>query len=429
MIGTYETTRTLGTGAFGTVALAKKKNSDTFYAIKSISKQNILRSQMGEQVKKEISIMKDLDHPNIVRIIEVLMSTDYLYIVMDYVEGGELYTKIARGGRLQNDECKKYVRQLCSALNYCHSRNVCHRDIKPQNILLDKNDNALLADFGFASIMEVDELKKNMGTDAVLKRDDGVPSTMVFSSNNNDKTSRDMEAPSRMMKAMSTVCGTMAYMAPEIFNREKYFGDKADVWSLGVVIYVLLVGFMPFKESDTSKSRYVTPSHVHPEASDFVSAMLTLRPETRLSARRLLIHPWINDSTDSSGITKGYMNPIVEEEDDIRENIAYTEEVEEEEQQPWSCNFKSHIGYSDKSDEFIIQQVASKMKESGWKVIKSNGSIRGSLLSPSGMAMVSVSISGRDIDVRNAKLTKDANVKVMQELDSLIETCLKEIKT
>ena len=90
--------KTLGTGAFGTVKLAKKKNSETLYAIKSISKQSILRSQMGAQVKKEISIMKDLDHPNIVQIFEVLMSTEYLYIVMDFVSGGELYSKITRTG-------------------------------------------------------------------------------------------------------------------------------------------------------------------------------------------------------------------------------------------------------------------------------------------------------------------------------------------
>ena len=157
MIGDYTTTKTLGTGAFGTVKLATKRGSDVLYAIKSISKQSILRSQMGSQVKKEISIMKSLDHPNVVQIFEVLMSTEYLYIVMDFVSGGELYNKITRTGKLSDGDCRRYVRQLCSALNYCHARNVCHRDIKPQNILLDSYDNVLLADFGFASIMEVEE--------------------------------------------------------------------------------------------------------------------------------------------------------------------------------------------------------------------------------------------------------------------------------
>ncbi|CAM9134129.1 unnamed protein product, partial [Sphacelaria rigidula] len=255
MIGEYEATRVLGTGAFGTVKLAKKKNSDVLYAIKSISKQSILRSQMGSQVKKEISIMKVLDHPNIVQIVEVLMSTENLYIVMDYVSGGELYAKITRGGKLSDTECRRYVYQLCSALNYCHLRNVCHRDIKPENILLDAYDNVLLADFGFASIMEVEELVNRM-------------------------------------KVMSTMCGTLAYMAPEILQREKYLGDKADIWSLGVMIYVLLVGFMPFRDTDATKSKYTTPKHVRDDAADFISKMLILEPEKRFSARRLLLHPW-----------------------------------------------------------------------------------------------------------------------------------------
>lgn len=195
MIGSYETSKTLGTGALGTVVLGKKINSEKLHAIKSLSKKNILRSQMGSQVKKEISIMKSLEHPHIVHIYEVLSSAEYIYMVMDYVSGGELYTKIARGGELGNAECRRYVRQLCSALDYCHSRNICHRDIKPQNILLDSNDNALLADFGFASIMEVDELKNPHSS----AKDKDVANSMELSTPE-DTTNRSMQGESRIMK-------------------------------------------------------------------------------------------------------------------------------------------------------------------------------------------------------------------------------------
>ena len=405
MIGSYETSKTLGTGAFGTVVLAKKKHSDKLYAIKSISKKNILRSQMGSQVKKEISIMKSLEHPNIVQIYEVLSSAEYLYIVMDFVSGGELYTKIARGGKLGNNECRKYVRQLCSALEYCHSRNVCHRDIKPQNILLDKNDNALLADFGFASIMEVEELQKGTSDTSTLKEND-VANNMEFAPTE-DTENRTMEGPSRIMKNMSTVCGTMSYMAPEIFNRERYTGDKADIWSLGVVIYVLLVGLMPFKETDTSKSKFTTPNYVTKDAHNFISNMLTIEPSKRYSARRLLLHRWISELED-----------ISEGEDSNRDESSDSDENSEESQDGIDSDFTSVIT---KQHSEIMEILFQEMKEDGWNVRMINGALRASKMSLTGIVVVSIEVVGNTLEVRNANLSRDANVEVMKDLSVLIK--------
>jgi len=387
MIGDYVTTKTLGTGAFGTVKLAKKKNSETLYAIKSISKQSILRSQMGAQVKKEITILKDLDHPNIVQIFEVLMSTEYLYIVMDFVSGGELYSKITRTGKLPDKECRRYVRQLCSALNYCHARNVCHRDIKPENILLDKNDNALLADFGFASIMQVD-----------------VPDEFESS---NRLESGSMEGSSKVMKEMSTMCGTMAYMAPEILNRDKYLGDKVDIWALGVVIYVLLVGFMPFKEDDVTKDKYSTPKDVGRDAADFVSRMLVLDPKERYSAKCLLMHPWVEKQSESCRLTKETSeSKSIDSDDTSEEELA-------------SLDF-SVKGSTDMKDKELLDVVESSMGNDGWKTRQFNGSLKASCLSSNGIVMVSVQVNQNTIDVRHANLTKDANVKIMNDLRDLL---------
>ena len=406
MIGSYETSKTLGTGAFGTVVLAKKKHSDKLYAIKSISKKNILRSQMSSQVKKEISIMKSLEHPNIVQIYEVLSSAEYLYIVMDYVSGGELYTKITRGGKLGNNECRKYVRQLCSALEYCHSRNVCHRDIKPQNILLDKNDNVLLADFGFASIMEVEELQK--GVSDTTPTDDNLANSEEFSSTEDTDTNRTMEGTSRIMKNMSTVCGTMSYMAPEIFNREKYMGDKADIWSLGVVIYVLLVGFMPFKETDTLKSKFTTPNYVTKDAHNFISNMLVIEALKRYSARRLLLHRWISELED-----------ISEGEDSAKEEISDSDENSEEGSQDGiDSDFTSVIT---KQHSDILEILFREMKEDGWNVRMINGALRASKMSLTGIVVVSIEVVGNTLEVRNANLSRDANVEVMKDLSVLIK--------
>lgn len=413
MIGEYETTKTLGTGAFGTVKLAKKKNSDQLFAIKCISKQSILRSRMGSQVKKEISIMKDLDHPNIVRIFEVLMSTEHLYIVMDFVSGGELYAKITRGGRLSDTECRRYVRQLCSALNYCHSRNVCHRDIKPENILLDAHDNVVLADFGFASIMEVDE-----SAEPARRRSQTEDSNSVTSVHLDEfcpieaKEGRSMEGSSEVMKAMSTMCGTMSYMAPEILNREKYLGDKADIWSLGVVIYVLLVGFMPFRDEDTKKSEYSAPKYVEEEASDFVSKMLILEPEERYSARRLLLHPWIENQSESVRLNSGSSNS--NKSDSTSDD---TTSSEDELALDFTVTLKDNLV---RDNEELLSAVEDSMKNAGWNTRLVERSLKASRMSSNGHVMVAVDAKDNKIHVRHANLSKDANAKVMRDLRDLL---------
>lgn len=355
MIGDYVTTKTLGTGAFGTVMLAKKKHSETLYAIKSISKQSILRSQMGAQVKKEISIMKGLDHPNIVQIFEVLMSAGHLYIVMDFVSGGELYSKITRTGKLSDSECRRYVRQLCSALNYCHQKHVCHRDIKPQNILLDKDDNALLADFGFASIVKVEEEGEDAGrTDRTNSTCSNVSNVSGLSCDSTHSTSdRTMEGSSKLMKQMSTMCGTMAYMAPEILNRDKYFGDKVDIWALGVVIYVLLVGFMPFKEEDATKAKYSIPKDVESDAADFVSNMLVLDPRERYSARHLLEHPWVEKQSDSVRL-------VTETSESIDSDETSEEELA-------SLDFSVTFENRKMENQQLLDAVQDSMANDGWR--------------------------------------------------------------
>ena len=411
MIGEYETTKTLGVGAFGTVKLAKKKNSDQLFAIKCISKQSILRSRMGSQVKKEISIMKDLDHPNIVRVLEVLMSTEHLYIVMDFVSGGELYAKITRGGRLSDTACRRYVRQLCSALNYCHSRNVCHRDIKPENILLDEHDNVLLADFGFASIMEVDPSVTDRAR--VVSQESSAASSLELDEFcAYEASERTMEGSSKRMKAMSTMCGTMSYMAPEILNREKYMGDKADIWSLGVVIYVLLVGFMPFRDEDNKKSEYTTPKCVKEEASDFVSKMLILEPGERYSARRLLLHPWVENQSESVRLLQSGVN-----------SDSWSDDTSEEELE--SLDFTVSLkNVSDNTE--LLHSVGGFMKNAGWKTRVLEKSLKASCMSTNGVVMVAVDVKGNKVCVRHANISKDGNAKVMGDLRALLMLKLSE---
>ncbi|CAI0394799.1 unnamed protein product [Linum tenue] len=164
---------------------------------------------MMDQIKREISVMKMVKHPNIVELHEVMASKSKIYIAMELVRGGELFSKIARG-RLREDAARVYFQQLISAIDFCHSRGVYHRDLKPENLLLDEEGNLKVTDFGLSAFSE--HLKQ-----------DGL---------------------------LHTTCGTPAYVAPEVIGKKGYDGAKADLWSCGVILYVLLAGFLPFQDDN-----------------------------------------------------------------------------------------------------------------------------------------------------------------------------------
>ena len=358
-VGPYQTTKTLGSGAFGVVKLAHKRGIEKQFAIKCISKKSIIQARMGDQVMKEISIMKKLDNDFIVKIEDVLMSEDFVYIAMEYAEGGQLWEKVATKGKLSENACKKYTWQMCSALAYCHSRNICHRDIKPQNILLDKNDNIKLADFGFASIMEVDELKKGFDKKAAFsetKRLTTIEEAMEHSTDT-DEFEMSMEATSKETKTMSTFCGTISYMAPEIEKQDKYFGDKADVWSLGIVVYVLLNGFMPFKENDVRKNSY-KPRGMGEQAQDFLSRMLVVSPGQRWSMSQLLKHPWIEGQYQKNETKK--LSPVkFTRSVDSTESLEEVRDNDDNDDNVFEFNMLNKTG---------LDNVVSILQEHGWKV-------------------------------------------------------------
>ena len=381
-IGKYKTTGVvLGKGAFGTVELASDGKNEI--AIKCISKSHIVKENMGIQVSKEVSILKRLKHPNIVNIEEVLMSADHLYILMEYITGGELFSKIASGGHITESNCQKYVYQICDALEYCHNLNVCHRDIKPQNILLDNKDNIKLVDFGFATIMEIDD------------DDDG--------NEDNDEFSRSMEAPSKKMRETHTLCGTDAYMAPEIVSRRTYTGDKVDVWAMGTVTFFILVGNLPFKKFDMKRNHYDI-SGLSLNASNFISKCLEVVPEKRSSARELLSHIWIKDkkrnSTDSSDIVdEDSSSSSSEDEDDISIDFVISSSLQKED---------------------VISNIKDHMVKNDWKVKISSDTIK--VCKKSDMINISIDTSnGRyNVHVRNGSALRSASFESKNKVKDYI---------
>lgn len=261
----YEFGKMLGQGNFAKVYHGRNLKSDQNVAIKVIDKEKVLRVGLIDQTKREISVMGMVKHPNIIQLYEVMATKTKIYFAMEYAKGGELFDKVAKG-RLKEDVARKYFQQLICAVDFCHSRGVYHRDLKPENLLLDEYGNLKVTDFG-------------LSVHASCKRSDGL---------------------------LHTTCGTPAYVAPEVISRRGYDGAKADIWSCGVVLFVLLTGHLPFKDSNImqlykkiSKAEYKCPNSLPAEARRLLKRILDPNPLTRISMKKIMENSWFKKGLDA----------------------------------------------------------------------------------------------------------------------------------
>ncbi|KAL8209989.1 hypothetical protein R6Q57_006721 [Mikania cordata] len=248
--GKYERGKLIEKGTFAKVYHGRELSSGESVAIKVFNKDQVTDHGMVDQIQREISATRLVRHRNIVELREVFATKSKIYYVMEYVSGGELFAKVAGGERLKEDIARKYFQQLIRAVDFCHSRGVSHGDIKPENLLLDSNDDLKITDFGFSALSK-------------QKRYDGL---------------------------LHTLCGTPAYVAPEVLRKKGYDGAKADIWSCGVVLYVLLAGFLPFHDENLTnlyrkifKAEYEFPPWFSPEARKVISKILMADPQRRIS--------------------------------------------------------------------------------------------------------------------------------------------------
>ncbi|PWA49777.1 protein kinase, ATP binding site [Artemisia annua] len=254
----YELGKLLGHGNFAKVYRGRNLETGMSVAIKVIDKKKIMKVGMMNHIKREISVMRLIKHPNVVQLHEVMASKTKIYFVLEYAKGGELFDKVAKG-KLKEEVVKKYFKQLISAISFCHSRGVYHRDLKPENLLLDDEGNLKVSDFGLSALAET-------------KRQDGL---------------------------LHTSCGTPAYVAPEVIDQQGYDGEKADIWSCGVVLFVLLAGFLPFHDSNLmemyrkiARAEFKFPKSFPIEAKSLVAKILDPNPITRISVASILEHSW-----------------------------------------------------------------------------------------------------------------------------------------
>ncbi|KAL6987964.1 CBL-interacting serine/threonine-protein kinase 14 [Sarracenia purpurea var. burkii] len=258
LIGKYELGKLLGCGAFAKVYHARNARTGQSVAIKVVSKRKVLKGGLTAHVKREISIMRRLRHPHIVRLLEVLATKSKIYFVLEFAKGGELFAKVAKG-RFSEDLSRRYFQQLISAVGYCHLRGVFHRDLKPENLLLDENWDLKVTDFGLSAVKE-------------QIRPDGL---------------------------LHTLCGTPAYVAPEVLAKQGYDGAKVDIWSCGVILYVLNAGYLPFNDPNLMvmyrkiyKGEFRCPKWTSPDLKRFLSRLLDTNPDTRITVNEIIQDPW-----------------------------------------------------------------------------------------------------------------------------------------
>eukprot|EP01062_Namystynia_karyoxenos_P051698 TRINITY_DN4072_c0_g5_i1.p1 TRINITY_DN4072_c0_g5~~TRINITY_DN4072_c0_g5_i1.p1 ORF type:complete len:458 (+),score=155.58 TRINITY_DN4072_c0_g5_i1:125-1498(+) len=267
-IGKYELGKTLGTGTFSKVKLGKDCETGKEYAIKIIDKAQLAKEHMEEQLKREIAVMKLLKHPNIVSLAEVLQTAKHIYLILELVTGGELFDRIVAAKRFDEATARRYFQQMILGVYYCHDQGIAHRDLKPENLLLDSNDTLKISDFGLSNLQ-----RGGAGQGGTL---------------------------------LQTVCGTPNYVAPEVLKDKGYNGITADIWSCGVILFVMLAGYLPFEDPNMNalfnkieRGEYRMARHFSDPVKDLISRILEVSPEKRFTLDQIIAHPWFQIDFDS----------------------------------------------------------------------------------------------------------------------------------
>ncbi|XP_023991262.1 MAP/microtubule affinity-regulating kinase 3 isoform X4 [Salvelinus sp. IW2-2015] len=291
-IGNYRLLKTIGKGNFAKVKLARHVLTGREVAIKIIDKTQMNPTSL-QKLFREVRIMKILNHPNIVKLFEVIETEKTLYLVMEYASGGEVFDYLVAHGRMKEKEARAKFRQIVSAVQYCHQKKIVHRDLKAENLLLDADMNIKIADFGFSN-------EFTMGS------------------------------------KLDTFCGSPPYAAPELFQGKKYDGPEVDVWSLGVILYTLVSGSLPFDGQNLKELRervlrgkYRIPFYMSTDCENLLKRFLVLNPSKRGTLEQIMKDRWIN-----AGLEENELKPFMEPEQDITDQkridimveMGYTQE-------------------------------------------------------------------------------------------------------
>ncbi|KAM7119337.1 serine/threonine-protein kinase MARK1 isoform 6-T6 [Ciconia maguari] len=285
-IGNYRLLKTIGKGNFAKVKLARHVLTGREVAVKIIDKTQLNPTSL-QKLFREVRIMKILNHPNIVKLFEVIETEKTLYLVMEYASGGEVFDYLVAHGRMKEKEARAKFRQIVSAVQYCHQKCIVHRDLKAENLLLDADMNIKIADFGFSNEFTVGN-------------------------------------------KLDTFCGSPPYAAPELFQGKKYDGPEVDVWSLGVILYTLVSGSLPFDGQNLKELRervlrgkYRIPFYMSTDCENLLKKLLVLNPIKRGSLEQIMKDRWMNVGHEEEEL-KPYTEPEPDFNDSKRIDIMVT---------------------------------------------------------------------------------------------------------
>ena len=259
IVGGYRLVRRTGRGSFATVWQAEHVQTSMSVAIKVIANKSVASPDAQTRFMREINLIKQMDHPFIAKLYDIVTEDDYTYLVMEFCENGNLLDFVNNNGRLSETQARRYFSQLLSALEYCHNvKFVAHRDLKAENVLLDRNNNIRLIDFGLSNIFTEDNPQ------------------------------------------LSTACGSPAYAPPEMICGRKYT-KAADIWSAGVLLYAMVCGELPFDDGNVQKllqkiahTEPVYPPFLSQQLYDLLTKLMNKNPDERITLAKIKEHPWFS---------------------------------------------------------------------------------------------------------------------------------------
>ncbi|XP_061191401.1 5'-AMP-activated protein kinase catalytic subunit alpha-2-like isoform X12 [Saccostrea echinata] len=272
-IGHYILGDTLGIGTFGKVKIATHQLTNHKVAVKILNRQKIKSLDVVGKIKREIQNLKLFRHPHIIKLYQVISTPTDIFMVMEYVSGGELFDYIVKHGKLKEPEARRFFQQIISGVDYCHRHMVVHRDLKPENLLLDSNLNVKIADFGLSNMMHDGEF-------------------------------------------LRTSCGSPNYAAPEVISGKLYAGPEVDIWSCGVILYALLCGTLPFDDEHVptlfrkiKSGIFAVPDYLNKEVVSLLCMMLQVDPLKRATISQIREHEWFQKDLPS------YLFPSPQDQD------------------------------------------------------------------------------------------------------------------
>ena len=257
--------RTLGSGAYAKVKSAHAVKLNKKVAIKIINKKSAPKDMISKFLPREIETLRAAEHENVIKLHEVIENDDRIFLVMELAECGDLLDFINSRKYLSEQTARNLFKDLVSGIGKCHSMKIVHRDLKCENLLLDSQSRLKISDFGFA------------------RRHEG--------------------------KHLETYCGSYSYAAPEVIMGDPYNGEAADIWSMGVILYAMVVGRLPFKDSDVKSlltqlsTNLRFPTRISEELKDLICKMLTFSPKERLTLSQIKNHPWMLKKASEEDLT------------------------------------------------------------------------------------------------------------------------------